>query len=139
MRTKKVNRYYCDFCKKSGCSGGHIKRHEKRCTMNPARECGMCKMLGQEPPDLQSLIALLPTVETQRRKDYSDDGRNSYDYFICIDEASQKALREASGACPACMMAAIRQRGLPVGTADKFNFSQECRSIWSDINASQRD
>lgn len=38
---KKV--YYCDFCKKkSPRSGKDIIRHEKGCTRNPDRVCGLC-------------------------------------------------------------------------------------------------
>jgi len=55
MTRRQVWRYKCDFCKKSNCSGPSVKKHERGCTNNPARICGMhvhCK--AQQPP-LQGL------------------------------------------------------------------------------------
>lgn len=68
MRVKKVNRYYCEFCKKSGQSASHISKHEKRCTLNPNRHCGMCAMLENEQPGIKDLLSVLP---------------NPTDYIIC--------------------------------------------------------
>lgn len=39
IKTKKV--YYCDFCKKHRLRS--LQEHEKYCTANPDRECGLCK------------------------------------------------------------------------------------------------
>lgn len=83
MRTKRVNRYYCDFCKKGGCSGGAMKKHESRCTRNPDRVCGFCKEFYLEQKATADLLAALQ----------SDGGL--------------EAVREIAGGCPACMMAAI--------------------------------
>lgn len=125
---KKVmrQRYYCDFCKKGSGSGGHMKKHEARCTLNPARECGMCKLMGEKQPDLTVLTAILPAPETISFTEYSE-----------VDGDTIKALRDAAGNCPACMLAAIRQRGIPVSQAIGFNFAEECKSFWSDFNESQ--
>lgn len=37
MKRKRVWRYYCDFCKKSGCGRAAMAWHEQRCINNPAR------------------------------------------------------------------------------------------------------
>ena len=42
MTKRKVWRYKCDHCRKSGCSGGAMKAHECRCFKNPERLCSMC-------------------------------------------------------------------------------------------------
>ena len=56
------NRYYRDFCKKSGGSAYHMRRHESACTANPNRQCGMCDGGGYDAADLPVLIALLPNA-----------------------------------------------------------------------------
>lgn len=127
-------RYYCDHCNKGGGSGGHMRKHEAACTKNPARVCGMCKLIPQEQPNLESLVALLPTVEQQKEVVRADGGYQSFDSFQPIPSSVVDALRDAAGGCPACMLAAIRQRGLPVATAIGFDFTADCKEIWSDVN-----
>jgi hypothetical protein len=116
MRKKKVWRYYCDHCKKSGCSGGHMARHETGCTRNPNRACGMCKRVGdveQQPTDV--LVDAL------------------------VNGGLEK-LRAVAEACPACMLAAIIQTRVRLGEASfdgawsEFDFKAECKSWWHDVN-----
>jgi hypothetical protein len=52
MKTKKVNRYYCEHCKKSGCNAGHIKEHERKCCQNPGRVCEVCGTKSRDYADL---------------------------------------------------------------------------------------
>ena len=125
-------RYYCDHCNRGGGSAFHIKTHEAHCTKNPQRKCRMCKtVLGQSQPDLNTLMAVLPTLEQQQKTtEYGVD-------FLEIPQAAVEALREAAGNCPACMMAALRLRGLPVRTAMSFDFEAESKSHLSDYNEAQ--
>lgn len=129
MRKIMRPRYYCEFCNKAGGSGGHIRRHEERCTLNPSRVCGMCNVLGQKQPELSLLLAILPSKDEQRMEE-----EGGLVHFKNVPEEVIKKLREAAGGCPACMLAALRQRGLPVPTAEAFNFTEECKSVWADIN-----
>ena len=126
MKTKKVYRYYCDYCKKSGCSKRHLQHHEERCTLNPHRICGYCKLLDQEQPEIDDLLAILPSPEK-----HSGYGNALY---AAIEDALPK-LREAAGGCPACILAALRQKGIPVPMATNFDFKKECQEIWDEINA----
>lgn len=87
MRSKRVLRYYCDHCKKSGCSKGHMARHETHCTNNPQRCCRFCDL---EKPPTAELIAVF-TEECE-----GGDG-------------ALKRLREIADDCPACILAGIRQ------------------------------
>lgn len=89
MIRKQVYRYYCEFCKKSGCSGGHMKAHESSCTANPNRNCRMCGLTQ----DMPSLTAILKAP-----------GNALEDW-----KAKMATLREAAEECPACILAAIRQ------------------------------
>ena len=59
MKIIKVNRYYCDFCKKANCSAPAMSLHERHCTLNPNRTCCMCK----EPRNIPELVKLIPSAE----------------------------------------------------------------------------
>jgi len=143
MKVKKVNRYWCDFCGKAGLSSGHMKSHEKHCTMNPNRECRVCKMIKDArnayfvPVPLSRLVAMLPNHEEFKR--CHDDTTMSY-YDGGLSEAVAKvlpSLKAAAGDCPACVMAALRQAHIPVPMAEGFSFKDEMASIWADINQAQ--
>lgn len=132
MKVKKVNRYWCEFCGKASCSGGHMKKHEERCTKNPNRKCGVCKLIDQEQPSLPELIAVLPDPAPY----LNVDGEMSF-YDGKLQEECNRllpSLRHAAGECPACMLAAIRQRGIPVPLVSEFSFSKMMKAIWDDIN-----
>lgn len=119
MRVVLRNRYYCDFCKKSGGSAGPMRKHEVACTLNPDRKCRMCEHTGGHEHELPQLIAIL--------------GKGGV--------KEMKALVEAAADCPACILAAIRQSKLldpenleytGAGTAFWFDFKAECKSFWAD-------
>lgn len=120
MKQKMMMRYYCDFCKKSGCSSYHMRRHEESCTANPGRKCRMCET-AQGMPEL---------VEATRKCTEGDIG----------------PLREAAEGCPACMLAGIRQSGMqrpPSGMLKDFDpgfhfyafeFKKEKDEWWKSVN-----
>lgn len=121
MRKKRVWRYYCDFCGKAGCSGGHMKRHEASCTKNPDRVCGMCNSAGFNQKPIANLTKAL------------DDG----------GKEGVERLREVAEGCPACMLAAINQSGLQYYEEDEdgfvaghvdFDFAEEKKSFWDAVN-----
>lgn len=120
MKTKKVNRYYCEFCKKSGCSAGHIKKHELHCTMNPNRECGMCLLVENKTIHMSEMLAVIP--ESYTRKDLSD---------------SITKIRILSNNCPACILAAIRQSGVEPYLFD-FSYQQERTNFLSAVNLAEQ-
>lgn len=119
MRTKLVNRYYCDFCPKSGCSSGAMKRHEKHCTMNPERACRMCQRGEVEQQPMADLLACLRTVCDDANW-YTDDcwQRNAQE---CLER-----LKEVASGCPACILAAIRQHGMVTYMFD-FDYPKEAK------------
>ncbi len=95
MKKRKVWRYTCEFCKKSGCSGGAISTHEKHCCRNPARACRMCKTQWPRAEVAPVMVALREI----------DDS---------TEEALTKQLEEVTGGCPACMLTALLQAPLPM-------------------------
>ena len=86
MTKKKVWRYYCQYCKKSGCSGGIIAKHEGSCTNNPSRKCAACKLAQLEQRPMPDLVA-------------------------AIRDGIEKCKEVAEG-CPMCILSAIRQSKL---------------------------
>lgn len=143
MRMKKVNRYWCDFCNKAGLSAGHMSKHEKHCTLNPARECRMCRLLADgldsdfERKTLAELIAILPDSGPCNAVTDIDINREHEKLTEAVIEAIPM-LRKASGNCPACMMAALRLAKIPVPMAENFDFKGEMDSLMVDICA-ERD
>lgn len=132
MKVKRVNRYYCEHCKKSGCSARHIRHHEERCTMNPDRKCGMCaNLLKVEQQPTETLLALLPEPESL----WSDGGGEAFGFIYTENlQTAMKKLREVTEDCPACILAALRQKGIPVALINDFNFTAECEAVWAEIN-----
>ena len=110
MKTKKVNRYYCDYCKKANCSSAGMKKHELHCTMNPERICRMCRIVGSQQVPMTKLLKILP--------------EGSPDNFCLEVEQALPKLRAATNGCPACMLAALRQAHINLLFYD-FNYGVE--------------
>lgn len=144
MKSKQVTRYNCDFCNKRGFSAPHMAKHEKHCTLNPDRECRMCRLLADgldgdfERNTLAELIAILP--DSTRYHEVKDiDVNREHEKFSADVMEAIPALRKASGNCPACMMAALRLAKIPVPMAENFDFKKEIDSIMEDVRAEQRE
>jgi hypothetical protein len=135
MKTKTVTRYNCDFCDKKGYSAGHMRRHEAHCTKNPNRNCRVCTiMLGQRPTDLKELISMLPDPAPYYRENpIEDQGYYGSGLTDAINAIWTNFHFEAQE-CPACMMAALRQRGIPVPMADRFDFKARMKEIFDYAN-----
>lgn len=142
MTRKQRWRYYCDFCGKAGGAGGHIARHEKGCTANPNRECGLHKRIGEPQPPLADLIGAL------------ESGGEDW-------AAGLSALIDASGECPTCILAALRQSPKLKATRDRYwtespldnalspleqkgldtirawNFKAKMAKWWRDVNGAE--
>ena len=132
MQVKKVNQYICDYCGKRQYAAGAMRKHEKHCTMNPDRECRMCVLVSGAYADLSKMMELLPEMKTQ------DD---NYGGVIVLNEdeiqEAMKKVREECENCPACILAAIRQKGIFVNVTG-FDYKKEVASFWGDYNDSQK-
>ena len=90
MKTVMRPRYYCDHCNKGSGSPSAMRRHERGCTANPNRVCGMCALQaddgGAEPaPHRDELVRIL-------------------------DSSGFTEMCSAANGCPACILAAIRTK-----------------------------
>jgi hypothetical protein len=144
MKIKRVNQYQCEYCGKKNYSAGHMKSHELHCTLNPNRKCKMCDKLvdwagleDQRPVPMDKLLEVLPKPKEVTRKEYWEDpfgpGYRKYETIENIDEinAAIEKLKEITEGCPACILAALRQKGIMVPTTD-FDYGAECREFWSE-------
>jgi len=92
-----------------------MRKHEKACTNNPERKCGMCGVSGSEY--IKDLIHVLHKCPKEEE----------YGLFVAnIDE-----FRHHADGCPACMLAAIRQSDLIVQC---FDFNEEKARFWDAVN-----
>lgn len=129
MKTKKVNRYTCDFCAKHKYSAGHMKRHEKNCTKNPNRECACCRFVDGTTKNIKDLISILPNPN-----DYKDEYGNFADALGLDANEALVGLRAVTNDCPACIMAAIRQAGIPVPVVTDFKYKEELENVMAEYN-----
>ena len=149
MRKVQRWRYYCDYCPKAGQSGFHMATHEKHCTLNPQRECRMCGHIsGSKGTDVAEMLALLPDPAGYMRTITDGiDGWMTNEPFDVLDDAKIKpvidaampALRELTENCPVCIMAAFRQRKIPLPLVESFDFKQEMKDMWDGINESKQE
>ena len=137
MRKKQVWRFYCDFCKKANCSSFSISKHERGCTANPERQCGVCRIIaksnGDKPPaGLAELITMLPEIDDNEIFNMMTEGTKSGTRAWSVLEK----LREAAHGCPACILAAIRQSPtMSIGSYLGFDFKAEMKAFWEEYNA----
>lgn len=135
MRTKSITVHYCDFCKTRKFTRPAMQKHEKGCTLNPNRICGMCAYElnhggDRESAPLSELIDLCNTFSIN-----FSANQISVDEFDRKEEENAADLAEAAAHCPACMLAAIRQSGTCLV---KFDFKEESKSWWAEFNNDRR-
>lgn len=120
-------RHYCDFCKKSGAKKPAMFKHERGCTANPDRVCGLCAMAGEEQLATPYLVEI-----------WLHDG------FA--------ALQMATAECPACMLTAMRHSFDPkdrdtwhsfnepkYAGYDTWQFKDAIKDWWKDYNETHRE
>jgi len=102
--------------------------------MNPERECGMCMAAENYQISVRELTSLLPNPNDYLIKtEWGDEFHANFDKAL---KPALEALRSKADNCPACILAAIRQAGIPVPAVRDFNFTAECKTFWNDINPS---
>jgi len=131
MKCKKVWRYYCEFCKKSGGHKYWMERHEGGCTINPGRICGMCSLVGNYQAPIEELKNIILKYICK------DTGEIPFVITnLIVDEKKTLAeLREKTNNCPACILAAIRQSDLSETQGINFNFKDERDRFFEEYNA----
>lgn len=139
MITKKVNRYYCEFCKKSKGTKYSMEVHERHCTMNPNRICRMCQKMQGSQVSMKELIAEIPVRDIEYPvfvDGLYDEATKEYEEGI---KQAIKTLREITSNCPVCIMAALRQAKVDPIFWEGFNFKEEMASAWIDYHANDHE
>jgi hypothetical protein len=132
MKTKTVNKYFCEYCGKKGYSASHMSRHEKHCTMNPDRKCRMCVIINDYPQlNLKKALSLLPDPKKYETTD--EFGMSYLETFEPDVNAAVAKIKDMTP-CPACIMAALRQKGVPVPCATGFDYKKESLEVFYDYN-----
>jgi hypothetical protein len=147
MKAVKRWRYYCEHCKKVSGLRTAMEKHEKGCTLNPNRECGICGFLCTGGTPLSDLVALLPDPTKFMRLVAEESYFDGVEWDtipaeqVPDDEALREAthtvlpkLRELTDDCPACILAALRQRGIPVPLIEDFNWTKEFAAAQSRMS-----
>ena len=130
MKTKMRPRYYCDHCNKGNGSPSAMRRHERGCTLNPQRICGMCSFAaregGPEPaPPLHLLVEAL-------------------------DAEGFKAMCELANDCPACILSVLRTKNGfdpetgpyvagPEDGRESWGYQKAKAEWWSNWNSAQAE
>lgn len=104
MKVRKKNVYYCEHCKKKGLAAHVIIKHEKGCTANPNRICGICdneKGVVEIVAEFKKRFTLNPTIT------FDSDGNTVDDTFIAEwtgEPVTLEEIRNAADHCPACTL-----------------------------------
>ena len=131
MRTAMRPRYYCDHCNKGNGSPSAMRRHERGCTANPQRVCGMCSLLAREdgPCPAPPLPVLLQVLDTE----------------------GFKSMCELANDCPACILSALRVRNMPADAdgpgrvagpddgRNEWSYTQAKQAWWNELNSARAE
>jgi len=126
---KKV--YYCEYCGCHRLTAHSIEKHEKGCTLNPHRSCGVCNDSDIENLLLKYKDSFVIEIDT-------DNGgyRTETPHWIG-EHLTLKDLRSDAEGCPVCVLAVIRQCNLNRSPGDftEFEYKAEHRGYWAERNA----
>lgn len=121
MKVKVKTVYYCEYCGKKMFVRKAMERHEKRCTRNPNRSCGMCQ--GYVEFDVKL--------------------RPSDDDFSVVWEIDMDHVLDMVDGCPACALAIFHteKRKLKQGhylIAPEHDWYEKARDAWwKEVNANR--
>jgi hypothetical protein len=102
MRHAKRWRYYCDHCGKAGGSKWHMANHERGCTANPDRVCGMHRAaVDLVQPDMKAIIAHVKSNWPEWDFQYTPAAFEQM-------QATNAWLQEQVQGCPACLLHVYR-------------------------------
>jgi len=137
MKTVKKNVYYCDHCKKKGLAKFYVVKHEKGCTNNPNRVCGLCGR--SDISELVTKIKAMFAVETTTQNFAYLDGFEAHRIVWSDKEITLAYLREWVDDCPNCLLALVRQSGLLALDYEKYSFNYKQESSVAFANKCSED
>lgn len=130
VKMKKV--YYCEYCGRHRLTSYSIKEHEKRCTLNPHRTCGMC---GRSD--------LTPILEKYEDRFVIEENPAKYGGTRLIwihGEVTIEEIEKDTEHCPACTLAVLRICGLAKWPSPiDFDYHKSRVKWWKEANAAQAE
>lgn len=136
MKIKLVKQYQCYYCGKKKYSASAMIKHEKHCTLNPNRKCRMCELMEEAQPDMAQLLAILPDPNRLIPQDGYSIG------YVGLEKDVKQVFPEIqrlTNNCPACIMACLRQKGIPIPAVGFFDYNKELKIFWDDYNDRNAD
>lgn len=114
MRTKTKTVYYCDYCSKHTLTINSMFQHEKHCTGNLDRKCGLC----------DNLIAYRVVIAK---------------FLTDIKQPKVEDLMDAVKGCPICCLTVIKalKRENEFVWIDDFDYEEELKKWWEEKNSEQ--
>lgn len=86
-------------------------------------------MLEETQPTMAALLESFAGITA------AEDEYGNLSFYVAALGAGLDQARNVSNNCPACIMAAIRQSGIPVPAVSGFSFTEEMRSAWREFNS----
>ena len=127
MKSRKISIHYCEHCGVHRHQKPAMERHEKHCTMNPNRECGMCYIAEQGQINIKETIEKITKEICKLNIDIS----NGKDIL--------KIIRKECGYCPACVLSVSRQGPADYFACVAFDYEQEKIKFFNLYNEGKFD
>lgn len=139
MRVIEKKVYYCDFCKTHKLSAGGMKNHERGCTINPGRKCGI-SWCGATPDE-----ALIKETTEYIVNDLQKSGDIDGDFMYAgIPTEYIKGLVDKTE-CAVCTLAIVRlarkaamDEGVSYVTWE-WSFKDEAKRLFDEQNEMARE
>jgi hypothetical protein len=125
MIVKKVNRYYCEFCKKSTGTKYSMGIHELHCTMNLNRVCRMCKRLGKIQVAMPKLLAFFPENAMMFPVWINGHFSPETEVYSKLVLRAISEIKKTAESCPICLFSALRQSGIDPIFWGNFDYQAE--------------
>jgi len=145
VKTKIKTVYYCEYCGRHRLTSYSIKEHEKHCTLNPHRICGMC--------DCSDLTPVLEKYRDRFRISGIEEKLEPSPHCVPVPdlgvrifwvwtkgEVTIKDIEADTGGCPACTLAVLRQTGIDEWPSPiEFDYQKARKEWWEEVNATQEE
>jgi len=133
VKTKIKPVYYCEYCGRHRLTSYSIKKHEKHCTLNPHRVCGMC--------DRSDLTPLLEKYR-YRFKIEEEEGElgTTLNWIWTHGVVTIEDIQDDVEGCPACTLAILRQTGMDKPPSPLvFDYQKARKEWWKEVNAAYEE
>lgn len=132
MKEKIVKQYMCEFCGKKRYRRHIMAQHEKRCTANPDRKCGMCKSKNCR---IREIVLIVKTTARLAGREVPDSPVLEFNTVNGLPTKSEtlKQIEYEAHHCPACILAVHRAGEF----FTEFDFKKASEAWWNEQNRTE--